>query len=51
MLMKNVQLPGVATNKSHMFMHTEVIDTDISLARVFQNIFHTQHVHMDLLIM
>ena len=51
MLITTVKLPSAATNYSHMIMHTPMSSTYISIARVFQNIFHTQHVHMDLLIM
>ena len=40
-LMTIVKLPGTETNNSHMVMHTIIINTDISLARIFQNIFQT----------
>ena len=33
MLMKNAKLPGAATNDSHMVMHTEMSNAEISLAR------------------
>ena len=36
MLMTTVQLPGTDINNSPMVIHTTMINTDISLARVFQ---------------
>ena len=50
-LMTTVQLPGEATNHSQVFMYNAISNTDISIARVFQKIFQTQHVLMDWLIM
>ena len=47
MEMKDVQLPGEFTNNSQMVMHTSLSNTYTSLAREFQKIFQTQHVHMD----
>ena len=35
-LIKTLQLPGTATNDSHMGMHTSMSTTDISLPRSFQ---------------
>ena len=36
MFMTTVQLSGTATNNSHMFIHTTISNTYISLARLFQ---------------
>ena len=47
MLMTTVKLPGADNNYSQRIMHTTMSNTDISIARVFKNIFQTQHVHMD----
>ena len=47
MLMTTVKLPGAATNNSQMIIHTAIGNTDISIERVFKNIFQTQNVHMD----
>ena len=45
-LMTNVQLTSDDTNNSQMFMHTSMINIYISISRVLQKIFQTQHVHM-----
>ena len=34
--MKNVKLPGVATNNSHIVMYNKMSNSDTSLARSFQ---------------
>ena len=46
MLITTVQLPGAATNTSHMVTNTAPSNTDISLEREPQKIFQTQPVHM-----
>ena len=46
MLMTTVHLPGAAAYDSQMKIYTSTTNTDISLAREFQNIFQTQHVNM-----
>ena len=36
MFITTVQLSGTATNDSQMFIHTTIVNKDISLSRVFQ---------------
>ena len=51
MLMTTVQIPGPATNEPQMVIHTAMSNTYISIERVFQNIFQSQHIYMNLLTM
>ena len=46
MLMKTVQLPGAAAYDLQIVMHTSTANTDVILARGFQNIFQIRHGHM-----
>ena len=44
--MTTLQLPGAEDYEQQMEMHTSTENTDISLSRVFEKIFHTQHGHI-----